>query len=201
MLEVNRKLRYISSYCFIPTFKVLDIHTGGIKNCFVFFAIDSVTGRILHYTFGCSAAATVATETIDTINFVNYGIWCVPDKRPPPLGIVKFLRTDNPKASEIFLSELNEYINIKNAIETILPSYKSIMRSKVPRLSLLDFKMFESFVIHCIYDWPQNVLCRICKPNEIASDVVNNIVELAVQRVNALLERKPAIFCTRAPKS
>ena len=49
MLEINRKLSYISPCCFTPKFQVLDIQTGSQKSCFVFFAIDSVTGRILHY--------------------------------------------------------------------------------------------------------------------------------------------------------
>ncbi|WP_237881222.1 hypothetical protein [Pseudomonas sp. PGPR40] len=198
MLKTDRKLRYISSCCFTPKFQVLDIQTGRRKSCFVFFAIDSVTGRILHYALGYDATVT---ETIDDLIFVKHGIWCVTDKRLPPLDTIKLLRSHNLKASKCFMPALNENINDKDANEAFLPSSKLIARSRVSRLNLLDFKMLESFVIHCIYDWPQNVLCRICKPNEIASDVVNDIVELAVQRVNALLERKPTIFCTRAPQS
>lgn len=197
MLKIDRKLRYISPCCFTPKFQVLDIQTGRRKSCFVFFAIDSVTGRILHYALGYDATVT---ETIDDLNFVKHGIWCVPDKRLPPLETTKLLRSNNLKAGKCFMPKLNKNINGKDADANVafLPSSNLIVRSKVPRLNLLDFKMLESFVIHCIYDWPQNVLCRICKPNEIASDVVNDIVDLAVQRVNALLDRKPAVFGTRA---
>lgn len=198
MLKIDRKLHYISSCCFTPVFQVHDIHAGGLKSCFVCFAIDSITGRILHYTLGYGAAAS---EAIDNLNFVKYGIWCVPEKCLPPLEKIKFLRSNNPRLSKRFMSDLNKYINGKDAIETSLPSCKSIIRSRAPRLNLLNFKLLESFVIHCIYDWPQNVLCRICKPTVIASDVVDDIVDLAVQRVNAFLDRKPAIFCISAPQS
>jgi hypothetical protein len=182
--------------CFTPKFQVLDIQTGRRKSCFVFFSIDSVTGRILHYALGYGATVT---ETIDNLNFVKHGIWCVPDKRLPSLETIKLLRPDNLKASKCFMPQLNKNINGKDANEAFLPSSKLIVRSRVSRLNLLNFKMLESFVIHCIYDWPQNVLCRIFKPTVIASDVVNDIVDLAVQRVNALLDINPVVFGTRAP--
>lgn len=195
MLKIDRKLRYISPCCFTPKFQVLDIQTGRRKSCFVFFAIDSVTGRILHYALGYDATAT---ETIDDLNFVKHGIWCVPDKHLPPLETIKLLRSNNLKASKCFMPELNKNINDKDANVAFLPSSKLIVRSRVPRLNLLNFKMLESFVIHCIYDWPQNVICRILKPTVIAPDVVNDIVDLAVQRFNALLDRNPDVFGTRA---
>lgn len=198
MLKIDRKLRYISPCCFTPKFQVLDIQTGRRKSCFVFFAIDSVTGRILHYALGYDATVT---ETIDNLNFVEHGFLCAPDKRLPPLETIKFLRSGNLKASKCFMPEVNKNINIRDASEAFLPSSKLIVRSRVSRLNLLDFKMLESLVIHHIYDWPQSVLCRICKPTVISPDVVSDIVELAVQRINALLERKPAILCARAPQS
>jgi hypothetical protein len=99
------------------------------------------------------------------------------------------------------MSKFNKNTNSKNANEAFLPSSKLIVRDRVPRLNLLDFKMLESFVIHCIYDWPQNVLCRIGKPTVIAADVVNDIVDVAVRRVNAILYRKPAVFGAGAPQS
>jgi hypothetical protein len=97
------------------------------------------------------------------------------------------------------MSHYGKKINSKNPNEAFLPSSKLIVTSRVPRLNLLDLKMLQSFVTHCMYDWPQNVLCRIGKPTVIAADVVNDIVDLAVQRVNAILDRKPAAFGTSAP--
>lgn len=191
MLKTNRKLRYISPCFFTPKFQVLDIHTGRRKSCFIFFAIDSVTGRILHYALGYDAKVT---ETIDNLDSAKHGIWCVPGKRFPPLEKIKLLRFSTLKANKCFMPELDKSTNGKDASEAFLPSSKLTARSRVPRLNLLNFKMLESFVIHCIYDWPQNVLCRICKPTVIASDVVNDIVDLAVLRVNAFLDRKPFIF-------
>ncbi|MNP41036.1 hypothetical protein D3C76_1347150 [compost metagenome] len=86
MLMTDHNLRYILPCCFTPKFQVLDIQTGRRKSCFVFFAIDSVTGRILHYALGYDATVT---ETIDDLIFVKHGIWCVTDKRLPPLGYNK----------------------------------------------------------------------------------------------------------------
>ena len=196
MLKTDHNFRYILPFCFTPKFQVLDIQTDGRKNCFVFFAIDSVTGRILHYALGYDATIT---ETIDNLNFIKREIWCAPNKRLPPLERIRLLRSGNLKANKCFISKFNKNINSKNANEAFLPSSKLIVRGRVPRLNLLDFKMLESFVIHCIYDWPQNVLCRIGKPTIIAADVVNDIVDVAVRRVNAILDRKPAVFGTSTP--
>ena len=198
MLKIDHNLRYILPCCFTPKFQVLDIQTGERKNCFVFFAIDSVTGRILHYALGYDARIT---ETIDNLNFIKREIWCAPNKRLPPLEAIRLLRSGNLKANKCFMSKFNKNTNSKNANEAFLPSSKLIVRDRVPRLNLLDFKMLESFVIHCIYDWPQNVLCRIGKPTVIAADVVNDIVDVAVRRVNAILYRKPAVFGAGAPQS
>ena len=196
MLEINRKLSYISPCCFTPKFQVLDIQTGSQKSCFVFFAIDSVTGRILHYALDYG---TKVTGILDNLNFVKHGLWCVSDKRLPSLETIKLLRSDNLKASNRFMPELNKNINGTDANEAFLPLSKLFFRGRVSRLNRLDFNMLESFVIHCIYDWPQNVYCRIFKPTVIASDVVNDIVNFAVQRVNALLDRNPAVFGARVP--
>jgi len=196
VLKTDHNFRYILPFCFTPKFQVLDIQTDGRKNCFVFFAIDSVTGRILHYALGYDATIT---ETIDNLNFIKREIWCAPNKRLPPLERIRLLRSGNLKANKCFISKFNKNINSKNANEAFLPSSKLIVRGRVPRLNLLDFKMLESFVIHCIYDWPQNVLCRIGKPTIIAADVVNDIVDVAVRRVNAILDRKPAVFGTSTP--
>lgn len=198
MLITDHNLRYILPCCFTPKFQILDSHTGGRKNCFVFFAVDSVTGRILHYALGYDATIT---ETIDNLSFIKREIWCAPNKRLPPLETIRLLRPGNLKANKCFMLRFNKNINSENPSEAFLPSSKLIITSKVPRLNLLDLKMLQSLVIHCIYDWPQNILCRICKPNEIASDVVNDIIELAVERINALLERKPTIFSIRALQS
>ena len=196
MLEINRKLSYISPCCFTPKFQVLDIQTGSQKSCFVFFAIDSVTGRILHYALDYG---TKVTGTLDNLNFVKHGLWCVSDKRLPSLETIKLLRSDNLKASNRFMPELNKNINGTDANEAFLPLSKLFFRGRVSRLNRLDFNMLESFLIHCIYDWPQNVCCRIFKPTVIASDVVSDIVSFAVQRVNALLDRNPAVFVTSVP--
>lgn len=196
MLITDHNLRYILPCCFTPKFQVLDIQTGGRKNCFVFFAIDGVTGRILNYALGYDATVT---ETVDNLNFIKREIWCAPNKRLPPLEIIRLLRSGNLKANKCFMSDCSKNINSKSANEAFLPSSKLIVISRVPRLNLLDLKMLQSFVIHCIYDWPQNVLCRIGKPTVIAADVVNDIVDLAVQRVNAILDRKPTVFGISEP--
>ena len=196
MLEINRKLSYISPCCFTPKFQVLDIQTGSQKSCFVFFAIDSVTGRILHYGLDYG---TKMTGTLDNLNFVKYGIWRVSYERFPSVETIRRLRSDNLKISNRFMLELNKNINGTDANEAFLSLSKLFFRDGVSRLNRLNFNILESFMIHCVYDWPQNVYCRIFKPTVIASDVVNDIVNFAVRRVNAMLDRNPAVFGARVP--